>query len=139
MRRATLLLPLLALGAGATALAQDQPSDRGAEPQVRSRQVFALPGGCRPGEQVTIRVNPSGTVLSSMRVHVAGLEVLRMTGVQGPATATVRIPTREATRVTATADTTGGQELYLSRVYGRCAPVAVPFPGERPVIGGGED
>jgi hypothetical protein len=76
-------------------------------------------------------------VLASVRVHVAGLEVVRLTGVAGPASATVRIP-REPTRVTATADTLGGQALYLSRIYGRCAPPA-PVPGERPVIGGGED
>jgi hypothetical protein len=138
MRRVMILLPLVALGAGATAIAQDEPADRGGEPNVRSRQVFSLPGGCRPGEKVTIRVDPSGTVLESMRVHVAGLEVVRMTSVAGPATATVRMPERGSTRVTATADTLGGQELYLTRVYGNC-PVAVPLPGERPVIGGGED
>jgi hypothetical protein len=138
VRRATLLLPLLALGAGATAIAQDEPATRGTEPDVHSREVFSLPGGCRPGEKVTIRVDPSGTVLASVRVHVAGLEVVRMTGVQGPASATVRIPRDGDTRVTATGDTLGGQELYLTRIYGRC-PVAVPLPGERPVIGGGED
>jgi hypothetical protein len=138
MRRTAFLVPLLALGAGATALAQDGPPDRAAEPDVSSRQVFDLPGGCRPGERVTIRMDPSGALLASVRVHVAGLEVLEMTGVERPASATVRIG-REPTRVTATADTHGGQELYLSRVYGRCAPPVQVFPGERPVIGGGED
>jgi hypothetical protein len=138
MRRTAFLVPVLALGAGATAIAQDGPPDRG-EPNVSSRQVFDLPGGCRPGERVTIRVDPSGAVLESMRVHVAGLEVLRMTSVEGPATATVRITPREPTRVTATADTLGGQALYLSRIYGRCAPPVPVLPGERPVIGGGED
>jgi hypothetical protein len=137
MRRTALLVPLLALGAGATALAQDGPPNQ-REPDVSSRQVFDLPGGCRPGERVTIRMDPSGAVLASVRVHVAGLEVLRMTGVEGPASATVRI-TRQPTRVTATADTLGGQALYLSRIYGRCAPPVPVLPGERPVIGGGED
>jgi hypothetical protein len=134
VRRLTVLIPLLALGAGATAIAQDGP----AEPDVRSREVFSLPGGCRPGEKVTVRVDPAGAVLESMRVHVAGLEVLRMTSVAAPATATVRITLDQPTRVTATADTMGGQELYLTRIYNRCA-LLLPEPGERPVIGGGED
>jgi hypothetical protein len=138
MRRAALLLPLLGLGAGAVAFAQDDPGGQGTEPTVRAREVFSLPGGCRPGERVTIRVDPSGAVLGSVRVHVAGLETVEMTAVRAPASATVRIP-REPTRVTATADTLGGQELYLSRVYGKCAPPVVPYAGERPVIGGGED
>ena len=137
MRRATILLPLLALGAGATAIAQDESPGRGSEPTVRSRQVFSLPGGCRPGDSVTVRVTPSGAVLASVRVHVAGVQVVELTGVQGPASATVQIP-NDPTRVTATGDTLGGQELYLSRVYGRCGPPG-PLPGERPVIGGGED
>jgi hypothetical protein len=137
MRRTAFLLPLVALGAGATALAQDGPS-RQAEPDVRSREVFDLPGGCRPGERVTVRIDPSGAVLASVRVHVNGMEVLEMTGVDGPASATVRIR-REPTRVTASGDTLGGRYLYLSRVYGRCAPPVPVLPGERPVIGGGED
>jgi hypothetical protein len=135
MRRAALLLPLLALAAGGVAIAQDA----GSEPNVRSRQVFALPGGCHPGEKVTVRVSPSGAVLASVRVHVAGLEVVELTGVERPASITVRIPRNEATRVTATGDTLGGQELYLSRIYGRCGFTLSPLPGERPVIGGGED
>jgi hypothetical protein len=136
MRRTAILLPLLALGAGTAAVAQDGPPSRSQEPDVTAREVFGLTGGCRPGDRVTVRVHPSGTTLESMRVHVAGLEVLRMTGVNGPATATVRISTREPTRVTATADTVGGQALYLSRVYGECAPPPDPGP---PLIGGGED
>jgi hypothetical protein len=138
MRRLAILLPLLALGAGTAAVAQDDPPSSTREPDLRSREVFRLPGDCRPGERVTVRIDPSGATLASVRVHVAGLEVLELTGVHGPASATVRIPTREPTRVTATADTLGGQALYLSRVYGRCAPPLPPSPG-RPVIGGGED
>jgi hypothetical protein len=136
MRRLAILLPLVALGAGTAAIAQDGPPSSAREPDVRSREVFRLPGDCRPGERVTVRIDPSGTTLASMRVHVAGLEVLELTSVQGPASATVQIPTRDATRVTATADTLGGQELYLSRVYNRCA---APISPGRPVIGGGED
>jgi hypothetical protein len=138
MRRTALLVPLLALGAGTAAIAQDGPPTSIAEPDVRSREVFHLRGDCRPGDRVTVRIDPSGTTLESMRVHVAGLEVVRLTSVHGPATATVRITPREPTRVTATADTIGGQELYLSRVFGRCEP-RPPAPPVRPVIGGGED
>jgi hypothetical protein len=139
MRRLAILLPLVALGAGTAAVAQDGPPPSTREPDVASREVFRLPGDCRPGERVTIRIDPSGATLASVRVHVAGLEVLELTGVHGPASATVRIPEREPTRVTATADTLGGQALYLSRVYGRCAPPAPPPSPGRPVIGGGED
>jgi hypothetical protein len=139
MRRTAILLPLLALGAGTAAVAQDGPPARSPEPDVKAREVFSLPGGCRPGDRVTVRVDPSGTTLESMRVHVAGLEVVRMTSVHGPASATVQISSREPTRVTATADTVGGQALYLSRVYGQCAPPSPPPEPGRPVIGGGED
>jgi hypothetical protein len=137
MRRTALLLPLLALGAGTAAIAQDGPPATRAEPDVRSREVFQLRGSCHPGDRAIVRIDPSGTTLASMRVHVAGLEVVRLTGVDGPASATVRLTPREPTRVTATADTLGGQELYLTRIFGRCEPPA--RGGERPLIGGGED
>jgi hypothetical protein len=136
MRRLAILLPLVALGAGTAAVAQDGPPASTREPDVTSREVFRLPGGCRPGERVTVRIDPSGATLASVRVHVAGLEVLELTGVHGPASATVRIPADGLTRVSASGDTLGGQALYLSRIYGRCAP---PAPPGRPVIGGGED
>jgi hypothetical protein len=139
MRRLAILLPLLALGAGTAALAQDGPPASTREPDVSSREVFRLPGDCHPGERVTVRIDPSGATLASVRIHVAGLEVLELTGVHGPASATVRVTPREATRVTATADTLGGQALYLSRIYGRCAPPVPLAPPGRPVVGGGED
>ena len=139
MRRTALLLPLVALGVTGAAIAQDGPPSRVAEPDVRSREVFRLPGACLDGsERVTLRIDPSGATLASVRVHVGGLQVVRLTGVHGPGSATVRVPARGSTRVTATADTLGGQALYLTRVFGRCAPPR-PVPGERPVIGGGED
>jgi hypothetical protein len=137
MRRAVVLLPLLALGAGATALAQES-APQTTEPDVRSRDVFRMPAACRPGDRVTIRVNPSGAVLASVRIHVAGLEVIRLTGVHGPASATVRLP-RAETRVTATGDTLGGQALYRTRIYNRCPEPPRKRPPYLPVIGGGED
>ena len=134
MRRSALAVPVVALGVAATAIAQDGGRQ---EPDVGPRAVFEMPGTCRPGEKVRIRIDPpAGVALASMRVHVAGLEVVRLTGVDSPGSVTVRIPTKE-TRVTVTADTAGGQELYMSRIYGRC-PVHRP-PSERPIIGGGED
>ena len=134
-RHVPVLLVLAVLAAGATAIAQGtgQPTS---EPDVRAREVFRMPGVCDASDRVTVRVNPSGALLASVRIHVAGLEVVRMTGVQNPASATVRLPARDRTRVTATGDTIGGQALYRTRIYGRCAPPVVP---RRPVIGGGED
>ena len=136
MRRVRVLLVLTVLAAAATAVARggDQPAG---EPDVRSNQVFRMPGICEASERVTVRVNPSGALLASVRIHVAGLEVVEMTGVENPASATVRLPsTRDRTRVTATGDTIGGQALYRTRIYRRCVPPPVP---RRPVIGGGED
>jgi hypothetical protein len=135
-RRVPFLLVLAVLAAAATAVAQGghQPAT---EPDVRATEVFRMPGVCEASDRVTVRVNPSGALLASVRIHVAGLEVLRMTGVQAPASATVRLPQeRDRTRVTATGDTIGGQALYRTRIYGRCAPPALP---RGPVVGGGED
>jgi hypothetical protein len=134
MRRVPVLLVLVVLAAAATAIAQDggRPTS---EPDVRAREVFRMPGVCGAHDRVTVRVNPSGALLASVRIHVAGLEVLRMTGVDNPASATVRVQPRERTRVTATGDTIGGQALYRTRIYGRC-PQGADRP---PVIGGGED
>jgi hypothetical protein len=137
MRRPALLLPLLALGIGATAIAQDRPPRSEEEPDVRPRAVFTMPSACRPGEKVRVRVDPpAGIVLASVRIHVAGLETVRLTDVESPASITVRIDGKE-TRVSASADTAGGQPLYMTRVYGRC-PVYRP-PTGRPIVGGGED
>ena len=135
-RRVPVLLVLVVLAAGATAIAQES-GPPASEPDVRAREVFRMPGVCEVGDRVTVRVNPSGALLASVRIHVAGLEVVRMTGVQNPASATVRLPVRDRTRVTATGDTIGGQALYRTRIYRRCAPP--PVVPRRPVIGGGED
>ena len=137
MRRQALLLPFIALGIGATALAQDGPPRHGQEPAVGPRAVFTMPSGCRPGEKVRVRIDPpAGITLASVRIHVAGTETVRMTGVDSPATVTVLIDGKE-TRVSASADTAGGRPLYMTRIYGRC-PVYRP-PTGRPIVGGGED
>src|SRR5918999_2096183 len=117
-RRVPVLLVLVVLAAGATAIAQES-GPPASEPDVRAREVFRMPGVCEVGDRVTVRVNPSGALLASVRIHVAGLEVVRMTGVQNPASATVRLPPqRDRTRVTAAGDTIGGQALYRTRIYG---------------------
>jgi hypothetical protein len=135
MRRAAILLPVLVLGAGATAIAQDSAPETAREPRVAAREVLRMPSSCHPGDRVTVRVRPPAQItLESMRIHVAGLEVVRLTRVGAAASATVAVP-RGATRVTATADTIGGQALYSSRIYNRCPVVRE----ERPVVGGGED
>jgi hypothetical protein len=137
MRRSALVLPFIALGIGATAIAQGGPPRQGQEPDVRPRAVFTMPSACRPGEKVRVRVDPpAGVTLASVRVHVGGLETVRLTGVDSPASVTVRIDGKE-TRVSASADTLGGQPLYMTRVYGRC-PVYRPPTGQ-PIVGGGED
>jgi hypothetical protein len=136
-RHVPVLLLLAVLAAAATAFAQGDEPTR--EPDVRATEVFRMTGVCDASDRVTVRVNPSGALLSSVRIHVAGLQVLEMTGVENPASATVRLPaTRDRTRVTATGDTIGGQALYRTRIYGRCGPPPPDVPG-RPVIGGGED
>ena len=136
MRRAALLLPVLALGAAAaTALAQDPEPDAAKEPRVAAREVLRMPSSCDPGDRVTVRLRPPrGLTLESMRIHVAGREVVRLTHVRADASATVAVPSG-ATRVSATADTAGGQALYTTRIFNRCPVVRE----ERPVVGGGED
>ena len=137
MRRPALLLPFIALGIGATALAQDSPPRSVQEPEVRPRAVFDMPSACRPGERVRVRVDPpAGVVLASVRIHVSGVETVRLTGVDSPASVTVLIDGKE-TRVSASADTAGGRALYMTRIYGRC-PVYRPPTGQ-PIVGGGED
>jgi hypothetical protein len=133
------LLPLVLVAAlclGANALAQggaDPP-----EPDVTSEDMFRMPTDlCQAGDRVTVRiVPPAGAVLGSMRLHVRGREVVRLTGVESAASVTVRVPFAGG-RVTATGETLGGQALRVSRIYRDCpAPPPEPAPGP---ITGGED
>ena len=129
----------LALGATALAAAQggENPYDR-PEPDVSSGQVLRLPGaagGCSASRTVTVRVNPpTGAVLGFVRIEVDGRRAARLTGVPRAASATVRVP-QSGARVTATAETLGGQRLRASRVYSDCTrpPADTPAP-----VGGGE-
>jgi hypothetical protein len=68
-----------------------------------------------------VRVTPPlGAILGGVRVRVDGREMARLTGVPRAASATVRVPLTGA-RVTATAETLGGQRKRVSRVYADCA------------------
>jgi len=140
MKRALPLLVVVGLGAGATALAAAQgQTDPYAvsEPNVTSAQVLRLPDsapGCDDARRVTVRVTPpNGAVLGYVRVVVDNRETARLTGVPRAASATVRVPQAGA-RLTATAETLGGQRLKVSRIYADCTrPPEVPGS-----TGGGE-
>ena len=142
MRR-TIVLPLLAtLAVGATAVAQD-----GGDPGptvVHSNSVLHLAGdrSCKDPHGVTLRVTPpAGNALGWVSVRVAGRQVVRLTGVGGGASVTVRLP-RAGARLAASAETLDGQRLARARRYRSCVPKpSPPQPrrGRPPVIvGGGE-
>jgi hypothetical protein len=137
------LLPLVivaaALGAGATALAQgDKDPYLQAEPDVGDARLLRLPSatrGCDDTRSVTVRITPPvGAVLGSVRVVVDGRQLAKLTGVPRAASATVRVP-RSGGRVTASAETLGGQRERVSRVYSDCA--AAPPPQEQVGVGEG--
>jgi len=136
MKRLFLLAVVAAaLGAGATALAQGGGDPYlQAEPDVSNSRLLRLPSsarGCDDTRTVTVRVTPPvGAVLGSVRVVVDGRQLARLTGVPRAASATVRVP-RSGARVTASAETLGGQKERVSRVYSDCAQS--PAPQQQPV------
>jgi hypothetical protein len=141
--RRAIALPLLAtLAVGTTAVAQDgggQPA-----PVVRSNAVLHYEGdrSCHGTDRVTLRVTPPTAIaLGWISVRVDGRQIVRLTGVGGGASVTIRLP-RKGGRVATSGETLDGQRLARARRYRSC--VVKPSPpqprrGRPPVIvGGGE-
>jgi hypothetical protein len=125
---ALLLIPLVGLGAGATALAHSQ---------AVSREPAKLPGGCLKGVRVVVRFHaPSGKELN-LHVRAAGREVVHLTGVTGKASVTVRLP-RSGGRVEVTGSTSDGHEISQGKTYQRCSAPRSRPPQLPAVSGGGE-
>ena len=129
MRRvALLLIPLVGLGAGATALARTSAA---------SRDMTDLPGGCRKGVRVLVKFDaPRGASLN-LHVRAAGREVVHLTGVTGNASVTVRLP-RSGGRVQVNGFSSDGDEISEGLNYVRCSALPTPPPEPPAVSGGGE-
>jgi hypothetical protein len=143
MRRVVPLAVIAGLGVGATAFAQAQQDPYAMqEPDVTSGQVLRLPNGasgCDATRSATVRVTPPpGAILGLVRIVVDNRQAARLTGIPRAASATVRIPLSGA-RLTATAETLGGQRLRVTRVYSDCTRPPDTAPQEPPSgTGGGE-
>jgi hypothetical protein len=127
---ALLLIPVVGLGAGATALARSTSS---------TRAVADLPGGCLKGVRVLVKFDaPRGESLN-LHVRAAGREVVHLTGITGNASVTVRLP-RDGGRVQVTGSSSDGDEISEGRTYVRCSTLPKPRPRPEPpaVSGGGE-
>ena len=158
MRRVLIIIVVLGLVAGATAIAQTGSSPDAyelQEPSVTSTQVLRLPSdrGCVRFTRATVRfLPPPGAVFGVLRVTADGSEAARMTGVPRAASTTIRL-TGARTDVRVTGTTLGGQVVHANRSYRRCGrtaarkkakPNASPKPkrdaAPPPVeVGGGED
>jgi hypothetical protein len=157
VRRALIIVVVLGLLAGATAIAQTGSNPDAyqlQEPAVGSRQVLRLPSdaSCIRFTRATVRfLPPPGAVFGVLQVRADGAEVARMTGVPRAASTTIRLRgARTAVRVSGV--TLGGQVVHAERSYRRCGrPTAKPKPAApkrrakpHPTpppdeIGGGED
>jgi hypothetical protein len=129
-RVALLLIPVVGLGAGATALAGTNSS---------AKSPTELPGGCLKGVRVLVKFDaPRGKSLN-LHVRAAGREVVHLTGVTGNASVTVRLP-RSGGRVQVNGSTSDGDEISAGRTYVRCSSLPKPRPRPEPpaVSGGGE-
>jgi hypothetical protein len=129
-RVALLLIPVVGLGAGATALARSSTS---------ARDMTDLPGGCLKGVRVLVKFDaPRGESLN-LHVRAAGHEVVHLTGVTGNASVTVRLP-RSGGRVQVNGFSSDGDEISEGRSYVRCSALPKPRPRPEPpaVSGGGE-
>jgi hypothetical protein len=145
MRRTLLaLLAAASAAAGGTALAQGGSTDSSSqpEPDVTAGSVFDLPSsaGCRHDRHLRVRFSPpAGAVFGSLEVNVRGRKSVRMTGVAGAASVTVRIP-RGASHVHVGGETLGGQQISAERTYRICESQPAAPPSGAPIQqGGGED
>jgi hypothetical protein len=128
----------VAAGGVASALAQGGAAP---EPKVTARQVLHLPGvgRCTIATLVTVRVTvPAGATLRSLRVRAGGRELVRLHGVPDTALVRLRLPPAGG-RVSAFAETLGGQTVSASRMYRHCHPRRIPAapPPPETVTGGG--
>jgi len=129
-RLALLLIPVVGLGAGATALARSGTA---------ARDMTDLPGGCLKGVRVLVKFDaPRGESLN-LHVRAAGREVVHLTGVTGNASVTVRLP-RTGGRVEVNGSSSDGDDISEGRTYVRCSTLPKPRPRSEPpaVSGGGE-
>jgi hypothetical protein len=148
MRRVVPLSVIAALAVAGGAMAQGGVGGDGGdpygtpEPAVTSAEVLnfaARSGGCGiAGRTATVRITPpTGAVLAWVNMRVQGVRIVRLTGIPRAASVTVAVP-RDGGRLTATAETLGGQDLRTSRVYADCTDPAPPPPPPPPVSGGGD-
>ena len=138
MRRVLIIVLVLGLLAGATAIAQSGSGGDAyqlQEPAVSSRQVLRLPSdaSCVRFTRATVRfLPPPGAVFGVLQIRADGAEAARMTGVPRAASATIRLSgARTAIRVSGT--TLGGQVVHAERSYRRCGrPAAHRKPAAKP-------
>jgi hypothetical protein len=126
-RLALLLVPLVGLGAGASALAHQSAT---------RADILALPGGCLRGVRVVVRFHPPSGQSLDLHVRTAGKELVHLTGVTRPASVTVRLP-RAGGRIDVSGRRSDGSAISEGRSYRRCSPT-VESPTSPPVTGGGE-
>jgi hypothetical protein len=156
MRRLIIIVVVIGLLAGATAIAQTGSGGDAyqlQEPSVSSSQVLRVPSdrSCVRFTRATVRfLPPPGAVFGVLQVTADGAEAARLTGVPRAASSTIRLSgARTNLRVSGT--TLGGQVVHAERSYHRCGqatarstptpkrrvkPHATPPPTQ---IGGGED
>jgi hypothetical protein len=125
MRRVLIVVLVIGLLAGATAIAQTGSGSDAyqlQEPPVSSGQVLRLPSdsACVHFTRATVRfLPPPGAVFGVLQVTADGAEAARLTGVPRAASSTIRLSgARTDVRVSGT--TLGGQVVHAQRSYRRC-------------------
>jgi hypothetical protein len=149
-RRVLVVLALVGLYAGGTALAQGgQDPYTAPEPEVHDGDVLRLASasGCDRDGRLRVRFTPpAGAVFGWLAIDVRGREAVRLTGVAHAASATIALPRGRST-VRVAGETLGGQRVATRRLYRTCreparpvTPTPTPMPAPEPVtVGGGED